>query len=231
MTFPEGKKQIKLLPILAVASVLLGLGVMVGLLLSNLTGGETLKVSSEEQAAAEEFLEKETTLTESKMRRLENAAERAFAPEPPGPGERIQEAEKRLAADPRDVEALLALASLKSTTGMGSDLREAVGLLNQALDLEPKNFQVQFELGATYMSLREYDKAEITMLKALELTPGSKEAIQIHSMLGNMFAYRAGQPEKAKQHWQRVLALASPESSAAKEAKYMLKYLEEEAGR
>jgi tetratricopeptide (TPR) repeat protein len=74
-----------------------------------------------------------------------------------------------------------------------------------SIELSPAMLMLQAQI---YFSLEMYDKAEATYLNVLKRTP---QLIRAHSDLGQLYLIKE-QPEKAREHFARAVALGSNEA-------------------
>ena len=95
----------------------------------------------------------------------------------------VAEAQKALAADPKNPALLLKLA--QAQFGVWQD-REAVATLTRALVVSPKDAQLYTERGHREIPLREFDKARADLARAVELDPKRMDAYY-HLGLSNYF--------------------------------------------
>jgi TolB-like protein/Flp pilus assembly protein TadD len=78
-----------------------------------------------------------------------------------------------LAELPNDADALLAQAAVQRRSGR---IDASIDSLSRAVTLDPRNFQLSYELGNTYMMLGRYAQAEQAYQRALALQPDSVSA-------------------------------------------------------
>jgi tetratricopeptide (TPR) repeat protein len=81
--------------------------------------------------------------------------------------------------------------------------REAIGLYEQAVPLNPKDEDLHYNLGLAYARAGEAAKAEQHYRQALELLPDYPEA---HNNFGNLLLH-TGRMAEAEEHFQRALKL------------------------
>ncbi|UCE17303.1 MAG: tetratricopeptide repeat protein [Gemmatimonadota bacterium] len=133
---------------------------------------------------------------------------------------RIEELEKRLEAEPENVDVMVELASLY---GERNEIRKAVDLLEQILGIDPENTTAHYNLGVCYFKVLKSDlevseiwedKADdeeffelaiVAFQRALEL---DSEFVEAYNNLGTLYALR-GWNEEAKEQWKRSLELNS----------------------
>lgn len=70
--------------------------------------------------------------------------------------EKINDLKRRLAADPRDLRAVVELANLYHDVGM---FQQAIGFYEQALAIEPGNPDLLTDMGICYQGLKQHDRA------------------------------------------------------------------------
>jgi Flp pilus assembly protein TadD len=95
----------------------------------------------------------------------------------------VAEAEKALAADPKNPALLLKLAQAQFAVWQD---REAVATLTRALEVSPKDAQLYTERGHRELPLREFTKARADLARAVELDPKRMDAYY-HLGLSNYF--------------------------------------------
>ena len=132
--------------------------------------------------------------------------------------DRIEELEKRLEAEPENVEAMIELASLY---GQEHEIRKAADLLEQALGIDPENAMAHYNLGLCYLKVLKSDlevseiwedKADdeaffelaiVAFQRALEIDP---EFVEAYNNLGTLYALR-GWNDQAKEQWELSLQI------------------------
>ena len=87
----------------------------------------------------------------------------------------------------------------------GERIDEAVGLIQQAVTVDPTNPSYLDSLGWAYFKLGQFDLAEAKLREALRYDPASPT---IHEHLGDVYE-KQGRAGLAKETWQRALTLAS----------------------
>jgi Flp pilus assembly protein TadD len=133
-------------------------------------------------------------------------------------GSRIEELEKNLEADPENVERIIELAS---RYGEENQIRQAVELLEQAIDIDPENATAQYNLGVCYLKILESDlevsemwedKADdeeffelaiVAFQRAIEL---DAEFVEAYNNLGMLYALR-GWSDQAREQWEASLRI------------------------
>lgn len=88
---------------------------------------------------------------------------------------------------------------------------EAVRVCRRVLLSRPDEVDVRLLLGIALLALRRYDEVRVEMMALARKVPNS---VAVHRLLGEAYL-RSGQPERAKQSLQKVLALKPGDSIAA----------------
>ena len=95
---------------------------------------------------------------------------------------------------PTNIDVIITLININLQKG---DAVVAEKYLNKGLELDPKNKQLYYVLGTSYIDLKQYQKAEESLNKALEIDPNYTEAqYQLGAHLfnwANELKYEAGQ--------------------------------------
>jgi tetratricopeptide (TPR) repeat protein len=95
---------------------------------------------------------------------------------------------------PKNIDVIITLININLQKG---DAVVAEKYLNKGLELDPKNKQLYYVLGTSYIDLKQNDKAEQSLNKALEIDPNYTEAqYQLGAHLfnwANELKYEAGQ--------------------------------------
>jgi cytochrome c-type biogenesis protein CcmH/NrfG len=86
---------------------------------------------------------------------------------------RIEELERKLAADPKDVETQLALGKLYF---LKSDFEEAVGCYRSLLEQDSANVSGYYNLAVAFLAQKKTKEAKEALQKVLELDPNNKAA-------------------------------------------------------
>lgn len=84
--------------------------------------------------------------------------------------------------------------------------KEAMSLLLKAIELDPRNASAQFQLGLTFMALKDYPKAIEAYRKAAELNPQNSDA---YFNLGFIYATQRDF-SSAEEAYARVVRLSPP---------------------
>ncbi len=95
----------------------------------------------------------------------------------------VAEAEKRLAADPRNPDLILKLALAQSAV---REYREAVATCTRGLAIAPQNADLLIERGHRELGLREFTRARADLERAVKIDP-SKMAGYYHLGLAHYF--------------------------------------------
>ena len=95
---------------------------------------------------------------------------------------------------PTNIDVIITLININLQKG---DAVVAEKYLNKGLELDPKNKQLYYVLGTSYIDLKQYEKAETSLNKAIEIDPNYTEAqYQLGAHLfnwANELKYEAGQ--------------------------------------
>ena len=95
---------------------------------------------------------------------------------------------------PKNIDVIITLININLQKG---DAVVAEKYLNKGLELDPKNKQLYYVLGTSYIDLKQNEKAELSLNKALEIDPNYTEAqYQLGAHLfnwANELKYEAGQ--------------------------------------
>ena len=139
----------------------------------------------------------------------------------PGDEARIAELMRQVKTNPKDAASLVELGNIFFKAG---DYKSAGDWMQQAVAADPKSVGARLALGAAKFNLGDVADARRSWLRVIAADPRNVEA---YYDLG--FLYVSGkQPDlpKAKQMWQKVVALA-PNSAVAKTVAMHLKNLEQ----
>lgn len=126
----------------------------------------------------------------------------------------IADLEKKVTANPDDMQSLLSLAHLQNDSGL---YEKAIINYQKYLDKNPTDADARIDMGVCYYNLRNFDNAIAEMSKALEYAP--KHQIG-HLNLG-IVNLSAGNVQKAKEWLQKAVEL-DPNSDAGQRAKELL---------
>jgi cytochrome c-type biogenesis protein CcmH/NrfG len=135
---------------------------------------------------------------------------------PPGPNpmelqQRIAAGKQVVAADPRNVQAWIALGNDYFDLHQAKD---AVDAYAKALELDPGNANVLTDQGVMYRELKQFDKAVANFRKAADLDPAH---IQSLFNLGIVYSQDLNKPAEAIKAFTKVAqtAPASPQAAQA----------------
>jgi tetratricopeptide (TPR) repeat protein len=94
---------------------------------------------------------------------------------------------------PKNIDVIITLININLQKG---DMTTAEKYLNEGLAIDPKNKQLYYVLGTSYIDLKQYQKAEEALIKAIEIDPNYTEAqYQLGAHLfnwANELKYEAG---------------------------------------
>ena len=128
----------------------------------------------------------------------------------------VAEAEKKLAADPKNIELIIALGRAQGSLWR---FREAIATYTRGIELDPKNAMLYRHRGHRYISTRQFDKA----IKDLELAAKLNDTnFDIWYHLGLAY-YLKGKFDKAAKAYEQCRAVADKDDSviAASDWLYM----------
>lgn len=143
---------------------------------------------------------------------------------PPGAGspvdyqQRIAEAEKIVARDPKNLSAWVQLGNDYFDTGQP---QKAVNAYAKALELNPNNPDILTDQGVMFRQIGWYDKAVANFEKAQKIDPNHEQSLV---NLGVVYAEDLKQPDKALKAWNRFLEL-HPTSSASQQIRIWVEQL------
>jgi len=137
---------------------------------------------------------------------------------PPGPNpmelqQRIATNKQVVAADPRNLQAWIALGNDYFDLHQAKDSVDAYA---KALELDPGNTNVLTDQGVMYRELRQFDRAVADFQKAVKLDPGHLQSL---FNLGIVYAQDLNKPAEAIKAFTKVteLAPASPQAAQARQ--------------
>ena len=87
--------------------------------------------------------------------------------------EALKIAEETHKALPLNIDVIISIININLQKG---DLTNSEKFLNKALAIDPKNKQLYYVLGTSYIDLKENEKAEEALIKAIEIDPNYTEA-------------------------------------------------------
>lgn len=105
-------------------------------------------------------------------KQCKSASGRDFSSLPDEKGN-VETARKNLAADPKNVDLMMKLASAQSSVWQ---YREAVETCTRVLAIAPENGDAYLERGHRELGLREFDKAQADLDRAVKLNPKKVDA-------------------------------------------------------
>ncbi len=122
--------------------------------------------------------------------------------------QRIVEAEKIVAADPKNVQAWIQLGNDYFDTDQA---QKSVDAYAKALELDPANTNVLTDQGIMYRKIGWFDKAIANFEKAQQIDPKHLQSLY---NLGVVYAIDLKQLDKAEKAWSRYLQLDSTSPTA-----------------
>lgn len=122
--------------------------------------------------------------------------------------QRITEAEKIVAADPKNLQAWIQLGNDYFDTDQA---KKSVDAYAKALELDPTNTNVLTDQGIMYRKIGWFDKAIANFEKAQQVDPRHLQSLY---NLGVVYAFDLKQPDKAVKAWTRYLELDSTSPTA-----------------
>ena len=128
----------------------------------------------------------------------------------------IADAEKKLAADPKNVELIIALGRAQGTVWR---FRDAIATYTHGMEIAPNNAMLYRHRGHRYISTRQFDKAVADMERAAKLNDKDFD-IWYHLALAN---YLKGKFDKAAAAYEKAYEVAQKDDSriAASDWLYM----------
>ncbi|MDA8165428.1 MAG: tetratricopeptide repeat protein [Desulfobacteraceae bacterium] len=125
----------------------------------------------------------------------------------PEQARQIADLEKEVAADPKNVQALIDLGHLYFDTG---ESEKAIQAYTRALAITPDNPEVLTDLGVMYRRVGQYDKALQVFDKAIALSPTLP---QPRFNKGVVLMFDLNRPQEALQAWEELLKI-DPKATA-----------------
>lgn len=122
--------------------------------------------------------------------------------------QRIAQAEKVVAQDPKNLNAWISLGNDYFDT---EQTQKAINAYGKALEIEPNNPNVLTDQGVMFRKVGWYDKALANFEKANRLDPNHLQSL---FNAGIVYAVDLKQPEKATPLWHRYLKLDSNSPTA-----------------
>lgn len=129
--------------------------------------------------------------------------------------ERIAQAEKVVAQDPKNINAWISLGNDYFDTEQS---QKAINAYGKALEIEPNNPNILTDQGVMFRKIGWYDKALANFERANKIDPSHLQSL---FNAGIVYAVDLKQPEKAALYWNRYLKLDS-NSPTAIEIKNMM---------
>jgi tetratricopeptide (TPR) repeat protein len=128
----------------------------------------------------------------------------------------VAEAEKKLAADPKNIELVIALGRAQATVWRFQD---AIATFTRGIEIDPNNAMLYRHRGHRFISTRQFDKAVVDMERASRINDNNFD-IWYHLALAH---YLKGQFEKAAAAYERAFAASEKDDSriAASDWLYM----------
>ncbi|BCS53787.1 tetratricopeptide repeat protein [Geobacter sp. SVR] len=121
---------------------------------------------------------------------------------------RIAEAEKIVAADPKNLNAWISLGNDYFDT---EQAQKAINAYGKALEIQPNNPNVLTDQGVMFRKVGWYDKALANFEKAQKIEPNHLQSLY---NMGVVYASDLKQPDKAIQTWNRYLKIDSNSATA-----------------
>lgn len=137
-----------------------------------------------------------------------NTAIPAGAGSPTDYTQRIAQAEKVVAQDPKNLNAWISLGNDYFDT---EQTQKSIDAYAKALEIEPNNPNVLTDQGVMYRKVGWYDKALANFEKAGKIDPNHLQSLY---NAGIVYAVDLKQPEKATPYWDRYLKLDSNSPTA-----------------
>ncbi len=143
------------------------------------------------------------------------------APIPSGAGsptdytQRIAQAEKIVAQDPKNLNAWISLGNDYFDTEQS---QKSINAYGKALEIEPNNPNVLTDQGVMFRKVGWYDKAIANFEKANQIDPNHLQSL---FNIGLVYSVDLKQPEKANQYWSKYLKM-DPSSPTAMQIKSMM---------
>lgn len=122
--------------------------------------------------------------------------------------QRIAQAEKIVAQDPRNLNAWISLGNDYFDTEQS---QKSINAYNKALEIEPNNPNVLTDQGVMFRKVGWYDKAIANFEKANQIDPNHLQSL---FNIGIVYSVDLKQPEKANQYWSRYLKMDSSSPTA-----------------
>ncbi len=127
---------------------------------------------------------------------------------------KIMDLEKKVDANPDDLTSLLELAHLLNDSGFKE---KAIQRYGQYLKSRPEDADVWVDMGVCYYQLKNYDDAEKSMKKGIEINPNHQIA---YFNLGIIY-YAVNRTAEAKENFKKAFEL-NPNTRTGRRAKELL---------
>lgn len=137
-----------------------------------------------------------------------NTAIPAGAGSPTDYSQRIAQAEKVVAQDPKNVNAWISLGNDYFDTEQS---QKAINAYGKALEINPNNPNVLTDQGVMFRKVGWYDKALANFEKANKIDPSHLQSL---FNAGIVYAVDLKQPEKATLYWEKYLKLDTSSPTA-----------------
>lgn len=118
----------------------------------------------------------------------------------------VAEAEKKLAADPKNIELIIALGRAQATVWKYND---AIATYTRGIEIDPQHAMLYRHRGHRYISIRQFDKAVKDMERASKLNDKDFD-IWYHLALAH---YLKGEFAKAAEAYEKCRAVAANDDS------------------
>ena len=137
-----------------------------------------------------------------------NTAIQAGAGSPTDYAQRIAQAEKIVAQDPKNLNAWISLGNDYFDT---EQTQKAINAYGKVLEIEPNNPNVLTDQGVMFRKIGWYDKALANFEKANKIDPNHLQSLY---NTGIVYTVDLKQPEKAIPYWNRFLKIDSSSQTA-----------------
>lgn len=122
--------------------------------------------------------------------------------------QRIAQAEKIVAQDPKNLNAWISLGNDYFDT---EQTQKSINAYGKALEIEPNNPNILTDQGVMFRKIGWYDKALANFEKANKIEPNHLQSLY---NAGIVYAVDLKQPDKAKAYWDKYLKLDSNSPTA-----------------
>ena len=122
--------------------------------------------------------------------------------------QRIAQAEKIVAQDPKNLNAWISLGNDYFDT---EQAQKSINAYGKALEIEPNNPNILTDQGVMFRKVGWYDKALINFEKANKIDPNHLQSL---FNTGIVYAVDLKQPDKAVPYWERYLKMDSNSPTA-----------------